>query len=313
MRMIVTGADGFIGRGLVEALAAEMAAADELVLIDRQIAQAPASAGKITLLQGDIAEPALWHEALAGGADVVWHLAAALGMQAEPNLRAGLDANVYGFLSLLETATEKAAGLRIINASSVAVYGAPVPDHVDDYTLPNANSSYAAQKQVSEILLDDFTRRGHVDGLSLRLSGVMARTPHFSGTASAFLNNVFHAAREGREFTMPCSPEMTSWLISRQKLVQNLLLAARLPAARLPARRHWALPALCAKMSDLVAALARHYGADFVEKVSYRPDPALERIFWQPELKADMALRLGFEADRDCAELVAHVAAQYPA
>jgi nucleoside-diphosphate-sugar epimerase len=120
-----------------------------------------------------------------------------LGWWPSPDLAAGLDANLHSILALMETATVNAPGCRIINASSVAVYGSPVPKEVHDYTLPNANSSYAAQKLVSEILLDDFTRRGHLDGLSLRLSGVMARSPGNSSTASAFLNNVFHAAREG--------------------------------------------------------------------------------------------------------------------
>lgn len=310
MKMIVTGAEGFVGRGLVAALAPLMAETDELVLIDRQL-EPVQGRGRVRLLEGSASDRSLMAEAMAGGADVVWHLAAALGMVAEPDLHAGLDANLHSILTVMETATEKAPGARIVNASSVAVYGSPVPSEVNDYTLPNANSSYAAQKLVSEILLDDFTRRGHVDGLSLRLSGVMARTPGYSSTSSAFLNNVFHVAREGGEIVMPCSPDMTTWLISRQEMTFNLQLAARLPASALPARRHWALPALTARMGDLVAALARRYGPDVTERVTFAPDPKIEAMFWQPPLKAEMAVRLGFRADADCDALVDRVHAQY--
>lgn len=310
MKMIITGANGFVGQGLVAAIAPAMAPTDELVLIDRQLSPVQGR-GRVRMIEGSASDRALMADAFDGGADVVWHLAAALGMVAEPDLHAGLDANLHGILSVMETAAEKAPGCRIVNASSVAVYGAPVPAEVHDYTLPNANSSYAAQKLVSEILLDDFTRRGHVDGLSLRLSGVMARTPGNSSTSSAFLNNVFHCAREGREIVMPCSPDMTSWLISRQEMTFNMQLAARIPAADLPARRHWALPALAARMGDLVDALARRYGPQVHDLVRFDPQPKIEAVFWQPVMQAETATRLGFRADADCDALVARVHEQY--
>lgn len=293
---LITGASGFVGSALARTIARAMAPGDRLTLVDRDIAPEFDRPG-IVRWGGTLSDRALLAEAVGSGVDTVFHLATVPGRGAEEDFDAGKDSNLDATIALLETLRGVSPGCRLVAASSVAVYGTPVPGHVDDDTYPQPALSYAAHKLVSEILINDYTRRGYVDGLSLRLSGILARPPGSMVNLSSFFNDVIYAARDGKAFVMPISPDTHSWFMSRSCCVENLLHAAALDKARLPARRNWALPALRISMRDLVAALARRFGPEVVDRVRFEPRDDLDAIFNQPPLGAAMASELGFCAD----------------
>jgi nucleoside-diphosphate-sugar epimerase len=310
MNVLLTGANGFVGRALVRRLLQEPAALGQplsrLLLIDTRFEHA-ADDPRVLQLAGSIADPALLHHALEHGVDVAFHLASVPGGSAEAHYELGRQVNLDATLKLFELLAEQAKPPVVVFSSSIAVFGAARPDPVRADTPPRPALTYGAHKQIGEILLADFSRRGVLDGRSLRLPGVVARPRQPNGLKSAFMSDLLWALQQGEPYTCPVSPDAAMWWMSVRCCVDNLLRAARLPAERLDAGRVWTLPVLHLTVAGIVAAAARQYGMDRTELVRYRPDEALEAVFGRfPPLDAADALALGFRHDGSVASLLAN-------
>jgi len=298
MRVIVTGADGFVGRALTARL---HAAGHDIVAVDRTASSLPG----ITAIAGDIADADIVRQAFAQGADAVVHLATVPGGAAEGDPVPARRTNIEASMALAEAASATGNRPRFIFASSVAVFGAPLPaTGLDDLTPLAPTMLYGAHKAMIEQWVATLSRRGEVDGLSLRLPGIIARPPAPSGMVSAFMSNVFHALHDRRRFVSPVSERATMWLISRDAVADAFVRALTLDAA-LPADRAVTLPALRVTMAELVGAIAAACDAD-PALVVYRPDPAIEAGFGnQPPLQTPRANALGFRHDGRLERLVA--------
>jgi nucleoside-diphosphate-sugar epimerase len=212
-------------------------------------------------------------------------------------------------LNLLEAARAQAIGtgkpLKAVFASSIAVLGAPMPAAVDDASPLRPKLSYGAHKLIGEILFEDFSRRGWIDGRSIRLPGIVARPPQRTGQLSAFMSDIIRELAQGRRFECPVSAESTTWLMSVHCIVDNLLHAASLPAQDCETVRTWTLPALRSSMQELVAAIAEVYGKDAIERVSFGSNPQLEANFGRhPPLRTAAADAAGFLHDGSLTTLV---------
>ncbi|MEO5640670.1 MAG: NAD-dependent epimerase/dehydratase family protein [Sphingomicrobium sp.] len=299
MRIIVTGVGGFVGRALVERLVP----VHEVVGIDT----APMPAGCRAVI-GDLTDRAVLDAAFEGGCDAVVHLATVPGGAAEADPALARRINLDATFDLADGASAAGCG-RFLFASSIAVFGDPLPDHVDDDTPLAPRLLYGAHKAIAEAWLATLSRRGSLDALSLRLPGIVARPRGSATMKSAFMSDLFHALRAGERFTVPVSPGATMWLMSRARLVDNLVLALDLDAAQLPNDRAVTLPALRVSMASLVAEIAAQAGAD-AGLVDYAPDAALEAAFGaQPPLETPRADARGLIHDGSLAHLVANVLA----
>ena len=303
MRILITGADGFIGRVLVTRLleAGELPGLGdsrrELVLLDRQFTSRLTDA-RLRYVAADIADPAVWHDAMRDGIDCVFHLASVPGGAAEANFPLGLKVNLEATVRLLESARQQGRVARIVFASTIGVYGAPLPPVVDEATLPEPTLSYGAHKLVGEILITDYSRHGHIDGRCLRLPGIVARPLQGSGLLSAFLSELIRKLWAGEPFVCPVAADGMSWWMSRPCVVQNLLHAAALRPEQLHDRRVWLLPVIHASMAEVVAAIARLRGTHVLKLVSYQPDPALQAQFADyPPLRCPTSEAAGFWHD----------------
>lgn len=299
MHILITGADGFVGAALVRHLLNGGGPAfTRLTLVDRQFTAAPDDP-RVTALAGDIADAGIWADALAaGGADLVFHLASIPGGLAERNYDLGMAVNLGGTLGLLDALRRQESPARLVFASSVAVYGDPLPDQVNDDTPPRPRLSYGTQKLMGELLVTDCSRRGFIDGSSLRLPGIVARPPAPSGLISAFMSEVMWAARDHRPVRLPVSEQGVCWWMSVKAAVDALLHAASLPGQG----RVWLPPVLRLTLGELVAALTDRFGPF---DVTYAPDPAVESTFArQPPLIAAAARAAGFRDDGDVVGLI---------
>lgn len=299
--VLVTGAGGFVGQGLVQRLLQHPGLA-QLVAVDRQLDTATLSwlrDPRVRAVPGDFADPATLLQALALPPDVVFHLASLPGSRAEALPDGGLAVNLLATTALWQRlAALPGPPPRVVFASSIAVYGAlpfAQPMHEDQPAQPLL--SYGAHKRMAEILLADLSRRGELDGLSLRLPGIVARPPSPTGHGSAFMSDLLHRLCAGEAYTCPVGPDARAWWMSLPCCVDNLLHAAAIPQARLAPPRVVQLPALTATVGEVVQAIAQRRG-ERACRIDYRPDAQTEQHFSRfPVLLAPQAEAMGFRHD----------------
>jgi nucleoside-diphosphate-sugar epimerase len=305
--VVVTGAEGFVGQVLVRRLLSEGLKGrpvTRLSLMDVRFAAPPANE-RLRHIEGSIADPMVRALAFDGAVDAVFHLASLPGGAAEKNYELGREINLMATLGLLEDARAQAQPPRFVFASTVAVYGEHLPAEVNEDTLPNPGLSYGAHKLASEYLVADATRKGWVQGCSLRLPGVVARPGEGVGMMSAFMSLLFWKLAAGEPLTVPVSRDGVAWWISVGACVDNLLHAATVDPAQLDPRRSYQMPVLRLSVGELVTALAQRFGADRESLVTYQPDPFIQKLFAAyPPLVTPKAEALGLVNDGDIQTLI---------
>lgn len=300
MTIIVTGAGGFVGREVVRRLAAQ---GSRVVAVDSHaMPDLPAGARAVV---GDIASPDSLQAAFSDGCTGLVHLATMPGGAAEADPVSARRVNVDAMFDVLAAAAKSGSRPRVVFASSIAVLGDPLPAAgVDDATPLAPRMFYGAHKAMMELALATLSRRGEVDGVSLRLPGILARPKGPSGMKSAFMSDLFHALRGGEHFICPVSQEATIWAQSVSSCAANILHALDMEASKLPEARALTLPALRIPMGQLAEEIAVQCGVD-PRLVEYVPDAALEAAFGAyPPLSTASADAAGFAHDGDVARLV---------
>lgn len=303
--VVVTGAGGFVGSRLVAALLASPDFADARVTInDLALAGAPADP-RVRAVVGDFGDSAVRAAMLGDRTDILYHIGGVLGGAAEADPALARRVNIDATLALLDAVQDAVDRPRVVFASSIAVFSAPWPAHIDDDTRLNPTMVYGAQKAMVEVAIEQMSARRQIDGLALRLPGIVVKPGADARMKSAFLNRVFEVFGEGADLTLPVSPDGTTWLLSTPACIEALLHAGTLAAERIGARRSFTLPAQNVRFAGLVAALHARW-PDSPTTIRYAPDPALEAQFGrQPPLATAIADALGFRHDGDVATLVA--------
>ena len=319
--VLVTGANGFLGRALAQRLCSQLAtgALQSLTLLDQQAADgdslrdslpAPARA-QLHQVIGDLRETDIRTQALARRPDRVFHLAGITSRQAEDAFELGLGVNVDGAMALFEALRLQQQNPVLVFASSCGVYGPPLPALIDDATVPVPRLSYGSQKLMMELLLADYSRRGWLNARSLRLPSIVARPAPRGAAASSFASDLIREPALGRRYVCPVGPDASLWFLSLSTCVGHLLHAADLPADNLPPGRAWNLPALRATAAEVVAALAHRLGRAPEALVDYQPQAALQAQFAQwPLLATATAQGLGFAHDGDLDQLLENALAE---
>lgn len=310
MHILVTGADGFVGRALCSRLLAHASDRSldlsQLTAVDQHFSGTPDDP-RVRRLAGDFSNPAVLDAALKSPVDIVVHLASVPGAVAERDPLLGERVNLIGTMAMFDRIAgqrgEKVP--RVVFASSIAVYGQRYPAMVDRDTRPMPATNYGTHKLMVEIALANQSRRGLLDGLSLRLPGIVARPGVAEGHGSSFMSAVMHAAAQSIEYVCPVSAQATCWWMSLPCCVDKLVHAMTLPGDFLEEDRSCQFPVLGLALSQVIDALARRFGADSVAGISYRPEPRIETLFGrQPSLTVPQAVRLGFVNDGNVDALV---------
>jgi nucleoside-diphosphate-sugar epimerase len=194
---------------------------------------------------------------------------------------------------------------RFIYASSIAVFGTPLPARIDDATAPHPTLSYGAHKRACELLIDDCTRRGFIDGRALRLSGVVVRPPLANGALSGFNSDLIREPLAGRDYVCPVTPGATIWIVSLRHAIANLIRLADAPASALGAQRALATPSLALSIAAIVAAMEKaDRGA--AARIRFDPDPTIEAQFgrWPIDCVFDRGVALGLTCDASIEEVI---------
>lgn len=312
MHLLITGAAGFLGSALARRLAPGSRLGDrvvgQLTLMDLNL-EGPAQMGEHHCA-GDMGD-AGWLSATLRELppiDVVFHLASIPGGTAEQNYLLARRVNLEATQTLLEHGQQQVAAGHaapvFVFASSIAVFG-QMGAVVDDDAPTRPQMSYGTQKRIGELWVEDFSRRGWVDGRAVRIPGVLARPPVRTGQLSAFMSDLIRELAAGRPFTCPTSPTATTWASSLPCVVEQLRHAARFDVTRSEGLRVLTLPTLRFSMAELVEAVGRVYGAPASDLVCWEPDARIEALFGScPPLVSPRALAAGFHPDGDLDTLV---------
>ena len=307
MHILVTGANGFIGRHLIATLLAQGSVAGREIQALTALDLALDQVGDSPLLHripGSYSDPQVLQQAFARPVDLAFHLAAVPSGLCEQNPALGMEVNVQGMIRLLDALKAQQNSCKLVFASSIAVYGKPDTELHTDHTPPAPTLSYGAYKVVGEVLLNDYIRRGWLQGCSLRLPGIVTRPPEPNGAVSIFFSDLIRELAAGRPVRCPVSPQAHSWLMSVGCCVRNLLHAAE---HQFTTGHTFMLPAQWLSMEALVQAIADHCGQpDLAALVDWQPDPWVEFNFGSyPPLSLPLAEAEGFRADESLPSLVA--------
>ena len=305
MRVLVSGGAGMIGRKLTERLVRDGAlggrAIERLSLVDVVEAVAPSdSPFRIETAIADLTESTALQALLASRPDVIFHLAAVVSGEAEADFEKGYRVNLDGTRMLLE-AIRGLDGYcpRVVFTSSIAVFGGPYPDAIDDDFLAAPLTSYGTQKAIGELLLSDYTRRGFLDGVGIRLPTVCVRPGVPNRAASGFFSNIIREPLNGQEAVLPVPDDVRHWFVSPRTAVGFLHRAATIDGAAVGERRCLTMPGVSATVAEQIAALRRIAGDDVVALIRREPDESITRMVagWPRNFDAHRALELGFRAD----------------
>lgn len=303
MHILVLGAAGMVGRKLVERLARDgrLGKRDitRMTLQDVVAPQAPANTSiRVKIVTSDFADPGTAAPLVAERPDVIFHLAAIVSGEAEAEFDKGYRINLDGTRYLIDAIRAVGGGYkpRLVFTSSIAVFGAPFPDKIGDEFFHTPLTSYGTQKAICELLIADYTRKGLLDGIGIRLPTICVRPGKPNKAASGFFSNIIREPLAGESAVLPVSEDVKHWHASPRSAVGFLIHAATMDTEAMGPRRNLSMPGLAATVGEQIAALERVAGKNVVARIRREPDPVIVGIVsgWPRDFVTDRALKLGF-------------------
>ena len=311
MKVLIIGGAGMIGRKLSERLAQDGElggkAISSLTLHDVVEGAVPAGAKMpVKLLTGDLPAPGEAAKLVADKPDTIFHLAAIVSGEAEQDFDKGYRINMDGTRNLLEAVRAAGHTPRLVFASSIAVFGAPFPEAIGDEFFNTPLTSYGTQKNICELLISDYSRKGFLDGISLRLPTICVRPGKPNKAASGFFSNIMREPLAGHEAVLPVSEGVMHWHASPRAAVEFMRHAATIDTAKVGPRRALTMPGLAVTVGEQIAALKKVAGDKVVARIRREPDPFIEQIVagWPRKFAAKRALELGFKPDRSFEDII---------
>ena len=307
MKVLVTGAAGFLGSRIINAL---LAGTGSLLEVSRIVAAdtsaCPIADPRVDSRTGTIVDPQFIAAIVEHEVDVVFHLAAVLSGQSEAEFDLGMRVNVDATRNLLDACRALRTTPRFVFASTLAIFGGALPDVVPEDSVLRPQSSYGTEKAIAELLVSDYSRRGFVDGIICRLATVTVRPGAPNSALSSFVSGIIREPLAGIDAVCPVPLDTRLWISSPGAVTTNLVHAARLPAASLDGRLALNLPGLSVTPAQMLASLERAGGPAARARVRCEIDPHVARVVstWPGTLDDSRARRLGFVGDRNFDEVV---------
>ena len=313
MRIVITGGAGFLGSRLARALLAHGSLTDargeardvrELVLVD--VVRATVADPRVTVVTGDLTDPTLIERVVTPGTDSVFHLAAVVSGQAEAEFDVGMRVNLDATRALLDRCRRLAKPPKFVFTSSLAVFGGPLPDPVPDDAPVTPQTSYGTQKAIGEFLVYDMTRKGYLDGRSLRLPTITVRPGKPNKAASSFASGIIREPLSGVDAICPVAPSTQVWVSSPRTVISNLIVGHEAPASSFALTRSINVPGIHVGVGEMVAALRRIAGDAVADRVKWQLDPVIDRIVstWPARFAPVLGPALGMQADPDFDNIV---------
>lgn len=309
-KILILGGGGMIGQKLAHCILDKQTFADpHITLFDRAF---PPDSASGTAITGDITDPNVATQLIGNRPDVIFHLAAIVSGQAEAEFDLGWQVNMmptWTLLNAIKAEHEASGGTycpRFVFTSSIAVFGAPFPDKIDDTFFSAPQTSYGAQKAACEFMVSDFARKGFIDGVSLRLPTICVRPGKPNAAASGFFSGIIREPLNGQEAILPVADTVRHWHASPRSAAGFLTHAATLDLSVLEGRLALNLPGFSCTVAEQIEALRRAAGQKAVDLIKVQPDPNIISIVskWPRDFAPARAIALGFKAEQSFDEII---------
>jgi nucleoside-diphosphate-sugar epimerase len=314
MKILITGGGGFLGYKLAKTLLARGQLGgrkiSSMTLLDGAFPPGAENLQNARAVKGDVSDAATLAGVCTPDVEAVFHLAAVVSGAAEADFDLGMRVNYKGMELLLAQLRRNADGgakpARLVYTSSVAAFGGDLPAVLDDSTIANPQTSYGAQKVIGEYLVTDYSRKGFLDGRSLRLPTIVVRAGKPNAAASSFASGIIREPLNGVVSECPVAPETGVWLLSPGKVVEAFIHAWELPAEAWGTQRWLNLPGITASVAQMVEALRKVAGDAVAKRVLYKADARIQAIVrtWPVNFRTPRALAMGFKPDGDVESVI---------
>ena len=312
MKICIIGGGGLVGQKLAKELAArgtlEGQTIDTLVLAD-VVDPAPIAADfTVERVTCDITDTASVAKLVDADTDVIYLLAAIVSGQAEEEFELGYDINMFGIRNVLERVRALGHKPTVVFTSSIAVFGGDVPDPITDNSYLNPQTSYGAQKAMGELLINDYSRKGFIDGRAFRLPTISVRPGKPNRAASGFMSSIFREPLQGQEAVCPVGRDFPHYYLSPRKCIENLIKGAEVKAEDIGQNRAMTMPGRTWTIGQMIDAMTAVTGPQAETLIKFEEQPAVWDIVkgWRFDIHADKALSLGLEADESFEDNIRH-------
>lgn len=310
MHILILGAAGMVGRKLVQQLCATTVIGGReitaMTLFDMVDPPKPVTEWPVSIRSGDVTQRSEIDSLLLHKPDVIFHLAGVVSGEAEQDFEKGYGVNLDGSRNLFEAIRAQNYRPRVVFSSSIAVFGGPFSEAIDDTFLSAPMTSYGTQKACVELLLTDYSRRNIFDGVAIRLPSVVIRPGKPNKAASGFFSGILREPLNGEEAILPVSRDVRHWMVSPKTAAGFLIHAANLDSEAIGDRKALSMPGISITVGEMIEALGRVAGADRVALIRDEPDEAIIKIVtsWPQNFNAARALELGFSAEASIDEII---------
>ena len=313
MKILIIGASGMVGQKLVQKILNSdliQKKNEKVFLFDINFKKIEHP--NIKQIKGNIEDLKQINKLISMRFDIIFHLAAIVSGEAEENFEKGWDINFFSMWHLLYALktehlnSSKMYIPKFIFTSSIAVFGAPFPDKIDDEFLCSPQTSYGAQKASAELLISDFSRKGYIDGISLRLPTICVRPGFPNKAASSFFSNIIREPLNGQIAYLPVEPSVRHWHASPRAAANFLFHAALMKISLLVNRRSLNLPGVSCTVEEQIESLRSIAGQKAVDLIILKKDQRIQKIVsgWPKNFLPKKALELGFKAEKNFEEII---------
>ena len=303
MNILILGGGGVVGQKLARALAkrSELRGTPITGMTLADIVDpAPVDASfPVTCTTCNIADAGSVAGVVTAGVDVIYLLAAIVSAHAEEDFDAGMQINLMGTLNVLEAARGLGTRPVVVFTSSIAVYGGEVPDPIIDHTFLNPQTSYGTQKAIGELLVNDYSRKGFIDGRGFRLPTISVRPGKPNRAASSFMSSILREPLNGQEAICPVEDDFPHYYLSPRKCVENLIKGAEIPEDALGQNRCMMMPGKMWTIREVIDAMTAVAGPEPAKLIRWEAQPDIQRIVkgWRFDMRPEKSVKLGLEAD----------------
>ncbi|WP_394255817.1 D-erythronate dehydrogenase [Pseudoclavibacter helvolus] len=310
MRIVVTGGAGFLGSRVIRLLLERQDQGNAPLpftqIVSFDLVDCPIEDLRVTSIVGDLADPELIAKAITPDTVGVCHLAAVLSGGSEEDFDLAMRVNVDGTRALLEAARATGASPRFAFTSSLAVFGGPMPDQVPEDLASMPESTYGALKAIGELLVNEYSRKGFIDGRVLRLPTISVRPGKPNSAASSFASGILREPLNGTPSEVPVPHDTRMWLSSPATAVQNLVRALEIDGAELGSWRTLNLPGITVTVGQMLESLERIGGSEVRQLITDVPDQRVRDIVgsWPGDFDVERPLSLGFVRDENFDDVV---------